>query len=162
MPFFVRRATLADAEQMVDCQRTSITGLLGSDYGPTTISEWARTIEASSFIARMSDDKSVTFVAIEHETKRVIGIGRLELSTGGAGCYVRPGCQRQGVAASLIRTAFTEAKAMCLRTGTINSTLGAVPFYRRMGYTEQEQTFHRVWSGTSIPVVRMTIKYGSA
>ena len=69
--------------------------------------------------------------------------------------FVRPGCERRGLASLMLERCEYEARAAGFARAELSATLAGVPFYAARGYAEVERGVVPLTDGESMPVVLM-------
>lgn len=148
----IRRATVSDANAISDVHAASIRGLARQHYSGEQIATWIGNRSSLSYLAPIVHK----FVLVHEDDSRVRAFAQLNLETSTVeAVYVEPKYARKGIGASLVVVLETYA----LNTGVIelrlDSSLNAVGFYERLGYTSVAQTEHLLELGVSIPCISM-------
>ncbi len=146
----IRPAVLGDAEAIRQVQSAAARGLCSADYTPEQMGAWTGR-ETSHYEQRLRDAGCSTLVA-EADGRVVAFSGRIggELLS----LYVQPEWAGRGVGAALLAQVESEAAAEGHGELTLNSSVTAVPFYERQGYTVAGPgSYER--DGVAIPCVRM-------
>lgn len=132
--FLVREAVPDDAPDAIDVLRASITNLCVDDHlnDPQTLDLWLRNKTLRDFQSWV-DDAEVHLVVAAASTAS-IGVGSIHSSGWIHLLYVRPGSQRVGVGAAILRALEERAASWGLREIGLGSSVGARSFYEHHGY----------------------------
>jgi putative acetyltransferase len=161
--FIIRRASPADAEQIGAAHVDSIHSLGAKAYGPDVVAVWGAPKDVERY-RRSMESAEVFFVAVADGPagEPVLGFSsyRMEEGKHRTAIYVRGEAARMGVGTALFRV----AEAAALEHGAseihVDSALGAVPFYKSLGFEELGAGQHRMSSGMLMDCVFMKKKRG--
>jgi GNAT superfamily N-acetyltransferase len=123
-----------------------------SHYRPEQIDAWAGAKTLDLYTRAMRD--AIVFVA--EEGGEVIGF--CELDPGESMIrmlYADPARQGRGIGRKLLRRMEEAGREVGLTRITLNSTLNAVPFYRRAGYHAGQMRHFDLGNGVSMTCLRM-------
>jgi putative acetyltransferase len=161
--FTIRRASPADAEQIGDAHLDSIRSLGAKAYGPDVVAVWGAPKDVERYRGSM-ESAEVFFVAVAAGPagERVLGFSsyRMEEGKHRTAIYVRGEAARMGIGTAL----FVAAERVALEHGAseihVDSSLGAVPFYKSLGFEELGAGQHCLSSGMLMDCVFMRKKRG--
>jgi GNAT superfamily N-acetyltransferase len=154
--FTIRRASPADADQIAAAHVDSIHSLGAKAYGPDVVSVWGAPKDVEHYRRTMESDQ-VFFVATDSAGDRVLGFSSYRMEDGKhrTAVYVRGEAARMGVGSALFRA----AEATALEHGAseihVDSSVGAVEFYKSLGFEELAAGQHCLSSGLLMDCVFM-------
>jgi GNAT superfamily N-acetyltransferase len=130
-----RRAVLSDAHAACEVVRRSIVDLCQADHhGDSDIlAKWLANKRPANFERWIASEEHIALVA--EIDGAVVGFGLLTLQGKIALLYVAPNARFRGVSKSLLASLEKEAIAVGIREVSLESSLTALPFYSRCGYT---------------------------
>lgn len=158
----IRRAKNDDKEILWNIQTRAIRCLGVTHYNSEQVKAWAGDITPEDSYNKSMErfDQSIEHnivIVAEEINEKVVGFIILELQTGEvSSVYVDPDFARQGIGRQLIETLEEEALHLNITKLHIRAALNAVPFYKRMKYTAEEEIIHQFRSGIEMPCVIMT------
>jgi putative acetyltransferase len=156
--FEVRRAELADIDDIAAAHLDSIRSIGARYYEPAIVSDWSARVQGDLYVRAMAAGE-VFFVAVGElgEEREVLGFSshRIDGQEHRTGVYVRDRAARLGIGSALFRSA--EAAAMRAGATSIHvaASLAAVEFYRANGFEEVARGQHRLASGRPMACVFM-------
>jgi putative acetyltransferase len=151
----IRRATVDDAEAICDLHVSSIRELCAADYTPQQIEAWAGRKRPEPYAEAMTDARETMFVAVEnHGRDRLVGFVAFKESEL-YGLYIAPQHIRRGAGTALLGAAEAAMRLGGVTQVKLRSTLTAVTFYLRRGYSRGDDAIARM-SGVEIPCVWMS------
>jgi putative acetyltransferase len=158
----IRRARLADVDEIAAAHLDSILTIGARYYEPATVSDWCARVNGDLYVKAMAQ-KEVFFIAIGPVGSKsgVLGFsshradGEVDGKQHGVAVYVRGQSARQGIGSTLFRTAEAAAVAAGATSIHVDSSLAAVDFYRANGFEEVGRGEHRLWSGRTMACVFM-------
>jgi GNAT superfamily N-acetyltransferase len=130
----VRLAIKADAADICDVIRRSITGLLAGEHknDEATLAAWLENKTVASALSWIAAHDRYSIVAVEED--RVCGFGMLK-KTGEIGLlYVAPESRFRGASKLMLRALEQQAVLWSLKSVVATSSLTARPFYLKCGY----------------------------
>jgi GNAT superfamily N-acetyltransferase len=132
----VRPATVADAEEVCEVLRRSITECCGEDHGNDLqkIEAWLAN-KTTENVERWITAEGNYSVVVEWEG-RVAGVAMLLRSGELALCYLLPEVRFRGLGQALLTAIETEARLRGLEQLELESTQTAHSFYARNGYVD--------------------------
>ena len=135
MTCVTRRAVRLDAEAACEVVRRSIVDLCQSDHqgDSDTLAKWLANKTPANFERWIASEDHVA-VAAEIDGV-LVGFGLLNVRSTIELLYVAPSARFRGVSKSLLASLESEAVAVGIRELTLESSLTALPFYSRQGYT---------------------------
>lgn len=148
----IRRAELADSENICRVHKASITALCGGDYTPGQIEAWIGQRQAVDYVKAI---QSACFFVAE-EDGQIIGFSLMQPAQGVINAvYVHPEHVGRGVGTLLLAALEREARAAGLSRVTLNATLNSVLFYKARGYESCGSGMNTLPSGVELPCLRM-------
>ena len=135
-----RRAVLSDADAACEVVRRSIVDLCEADHhgDSETLAKWLANKTPANFERWIASEDHIALAA---EIDGVlVGFGLLNLQGKIALLYVAPNARFRGVSKSLLASLEKEAIAAGIRELSLESSLTALPFYSRLGYTPSRST----------------------
>ena len=155
--FTIRRATPADADAIAAVHGDAVRTLGAADYSPEVVAEWGAP-RPGTRVRDAMDRGGIFFVATEaNDREAVLGFSSyaVEGPLHRIAVYVRGDAARRGVG----RAVYAAGEAVALGYGaeaiSIEAALGAVPFWKAMGFEIGEQFDHTLATGRLMPCVRM-------
>lgn len=148
----IRRARRGDCQSIGSVHAAAVGGIRTALYTPEEIQSWAipkkpevyeELIRSKEFFVAEEDGIILGFGVLNQESAVVEAI------------YVSPGAGRRGIGLELLRKLEERARALGLGRLRLNSSLNAVPFYKRAGYVAQEQSKYLLSTGLEIACVPM-------
>jgi putative acetyltransferase len=156
--FEIRRAELADVDEIAAAHRDSIRSIGPAYYDRPIVSEWGAGLEGELYANAMAGGETF-FVAIgELDGKReVLGFSshRIDGDEHGASVYVRGSAARRGIGSALFRAAEAAAIVAGATSIHIDASLAAIEFYKANGFEEVGRGEHRLTSGQPMACVFM-------
>ena len=156
--FEIRRASLADVDEIAAAHLDSIQSIGAQYYPAAIVSDWGARVKGDLYVEAMGRGE-VFFIAIGalRDRPEVLGFsshGR-DRDEHRTAVYVRGRAARCGVGSALFHTA--EAAAIAAGATSIHgdASLAAVEFYEANGFEEIGRGAHRLWSGRAMPCVFM-------
>jgi len=145
----IRQATVEDAQRLHELHTLAVLRLCSDYYAPEIIRGWLAGRSAGGYLDGIRS--GAIFVAEIHS--KVVGFG--EAIPGEiVAVYVDPDFGKRGVGAALLNHGVRLASAGRGGTVRLESTLIAVGFYERFGFTELERSVvHR--NDVEVPIVVM-------
>jgi len=149
-----RRASAADAEEVLDIKREAIEELEHWQYSPEQVEVWApKESYVDTFEQAIEDDRFIVHVAEQDGT--LIGYGALNvLDERIDAIYVRPDHHGKGVATAMLKQLELSAKFQDIEVLDIMAAINAVPFYKSVGYWELEDEVTTI-EDVDLELVRM-------
>ena len=149
----IRCACAEDREALVAVQRAAVEQLCAEHYTPAQIRHWATPRGLPPF------DEVIhrTLVLVAETGDRIDGFCQLDPLTGIVqALIVHPDRVRKGLGTRLLRMVEAAAREHGHRTMSLDSTLNAIGFYERLGYTRGADAVTELADGTRIESVKMT------
>jgi putative acetyltransferase len=137
--FTIRPATLADAEALCALHKASVRSLCHGAYTADEIEAWLREREPAGYRQAMTDGGETMLVA--ERDGAVAGFASIK-ETMLFGLYVDP-ARGRGAGQVLLQAVEDEARRRGAAALSLQSTLNAVPFYRKHGYMRQDRSIVR-------------------
>lgn len=151
-PYTIRRAVPEDVFNVHRVHTTAIREGASGHYEPEVLEVWVDAFNPESFprnlrameyyVAEIEDGRIAAFLAFDLVTAEVESI------------YVAPWGRGLGLGAFFLGFAEETARRAGLKNLWLDSSLNAVTFYERFGWTEEER-HARVRREVEIPVVKM-------
>lgn len=156
--FEVRRAALADVDEIAAAHLDSIRSI-GALYYPTEIvSEWVARVKGDLYVNAMARGE-VLFIAIGDVggKRELLGFSshRIDGDEHGTAVYVRGRAARHGIGSALFRSAEGAAIAAGADSIHVDASLAAVAFYKANGFEEVGRGMHPLRSGRAMACVFM-------
>jgi putative acetyltransferase len=160
--FEVRRAGLADVDEIAAAHVDSILSVGPRYYDAPTVQAWAAGLTGELYANAMAGGE-VFFVALsqpdpaESTPAPVLGFSSHHVHGGvhGTAVYVRGSAARRGVGTALLRAAEASARATGATSIEIDASLAAVDFYKAHGFEETGRGEHRLRRGEPMKCVFM-------
>lgn len=148
----IRRATQEDKEAIWRVHGSAVRVTCAGHYSREVIEIWAGRLRPEKYGEAI--DRYEFFVA--EEGGEVVGFGELGQESGEVqGLYVSPDAAGRGVGRKLLSTLEERARAHGLESLRLTSSLNAVPFYERAGFTAVEELTQTIAPGVERASVRM-------
>jgi len=152
-----RLAHNTDAEALLQTRRCAVLQNRTDNYSNAILEAWAPTVDAATIHTEaeaLTDPDRVTLVA-EIEGK-MVGLCTLGVTEGLLKqCYVLPEYNGLGIARELVKQIEVIAKERGVRTLKLSSSLIALDFYKKQGYTELYSYHYDLGDGLQMPCVMM-------
>jgi putative acetyltransferase len=156
--FEVRRASLADVDQIAAAHLDSIRSIGSLFYDAAIVSDWAARVKGDLYVNAMASGE-VFYVAIGELSgePQVLGFSshRVDGHEHRTAVYVRRRAARLGVGSALFRKAEAGAIAAGATSIHVDASLAAVEFYKANGFEEVGRGKHRLQSGRQMACVFM-------
>ncbi len=156
--FEVRRAGLADVEEIAAAHMDSIRSIGALYYTPVIVSDWGARIEGDLYVNAMARGEVFYIVVGELGDKpEVLGFSshRIDGKDHRTAVYVRGTAARLGIGSALFRSAEAGAISAGATSIHVAASLAAVEFYKANGFAEVGRGEHRLWSGRRMACVFM-------
>ena len=158
-----RRAIPSDAEVACEVVRRSIVDLCKADHhgDSETLSKWLANKTPANFARWIASEEHIAVVA--EIDGALVGFGLLNLQGRITLLYVAPDARFRGVSKGLLASLENEAIARGLRELKLESSLTALQFYSRCGYTSSGPSTNGFGVTTCYPMSRLVVtgKQGS-
>lgn len=149
----VREAIESDAECILRVHVDSIRGLCKAHYPVSQIEEWSGGKTPKRFREGMTSGEA--FVVAE-DGLQIVGFGVLDPKQAEIrAVFIDPGNTRRGAGRLILRELERIASRLGMSQVCLKSTLNAVGFYRREGYTGEQPGIHKLKSGAEMACVAM-------
>lgn len=155
----IRRATRDDLDRIAALHHASIRELCCAHYSETQISQWIEALRPEGYALLLTTREFL----VADEAGELVGFAVLDLTESLINAtYVSPGAARQGVGRRLLEELEKLAGLAGLTSLRLGSTLNAVPFYQRLGYTQEGVSTNRLPNGVELPCVTMSKRLGES
>ena len=178
-----RYAITTDAEALLTVRRAAVLNSGEDHYTPEELEAWAPDVNNESIEAEaeaLKNPDRITIVAVDNCAGQdyslnsegidlcvnsaestgpsvIIGLCTIGIEEGLLKqCYVLPEYRGEGVAAGLVRQAEITASDRGLKSLKLSSSLIALGFYKKMGYTAQESYHYDLGNGLTMECVMMS------
>jgi TRAP-type transport system periplasmic protein len=156
--FEVRRAGLADVDEIAAAHLDSIRSIGPRYYDAAIVSHWGAQVKGDLYVNAMARGE-VFWIAIGELGDRPAVLGfsshRIDENDHGVAVYVRGKPARHGIGSALLRSAEAAAIAAGATSIHLDASLAAVEFYKANGFDEVGRGEHRLWSGLPMACVFM-------
>ena len=163
MDFEIRRAGLADVDEIAAAHLDSIRSIGPGYYDAATVRDWSAGIAGELYACAM-DRGEIFYVAVARsgDKPEVLGFSSHRIDGGdhGTSAYVRGKAARRGIGSALLRAAENSAMAAGATHVDIDASLAAVEFYKANGYEETGRGEHRLSTERSMACVFMRKNLG--
>lgn len=156
--FTVRRAEIADVDEIAAAHLDSIRSIGPLYYNPAVVSDWAAQVSGDLYRKAMARGEVFFIATSEREGKHeVLGFSshRTDGDEHGTAVYVRGKAARRGIGSALFRSAEASAIAAGAPSIHVDASLAAVEFYKANGFEEVGRGLHQLWSGRTMACVFM-------
>jgi GNAT superfamily N-acetyltransferase len=148
----IRRATPEDADVIGAVHMRAIREISASHYSQEDIAAWGTSRHPEFYLDSIRNKEF--YVATEDDV--VVGFGTFNQKSGEMeAVYVSPDRVRRGIGFKLLQVLEERASSHQVMDVYLKSSLNAIPFYERAGYTQRKAAKHRLQSGIEIPCVIM-------
>ena len=152
MQHLIRKAIADDTDAIWATRNAAIMAQCVGFYSIADLQIWTDGVPTDRFMQSVIDK---WHVAVFGNT--VIGTGIIDVASGHIDAvFVRPEMARRGVGTSMMNYLETIAHENRLCRLTLDSTLNAVNFYRRCGFTGEQQSEYKSPRGITLACVPMT------
>jgi len=156
--FEIRRAGLADVDDIAAAHLDSIRSIGSRYYGPDIVSDWGARVKGELYVDAMARGE-VFYVAVGRlgGVPEVLGFSshRIENGDHRTAVYVRGSAARCGIGSALFRAAEAAAIAAGATSIHVAASIAAVEFYKANGFEEVGRGEHRLWTGRPMACVFM-------
>jgi ribosomal protein S18 acetylase RimI-like enzyme len=156
--FEIRRAGLADVDEIAAAHLDSIRSIGPGYYDAAVVADWGAQISGDLYLTAMARGETF-YIAVRPVagTREVLGFSshRVDGDEHGTAVYVRGNAARRGIGTALFRAAEASAVAAGAAAIGIQASLAAVEFYKANGFEEIGHGDHMLSSGRSMPCVFM-------
>ncbi len=150
------KAVPEDTPSICKVHVQSIRELGAAHYSDKEVAAWADGKVPANYVRAMEAGERF-FVA--EESGELVGFGSIVLEEAEIkAIYVHPSHIKKGIGSRLLHRLERIAKEAGLSILRLNSSLNAVAFYERLGYTREKPIKHKLQSGFEIDCVSMTKK----
>lgn len=156
--FEVRRAGLADVDDIAAAHLDSIRSIGPRYYEADVVSDWGARVSGELYVNAMTRGE-VFYIAVGQpgDKPEVLGFSshRIDGNEHGTAVYVRGNAARLRIGSALFKAAEAAAIAEGATSIHIDASLAAVEFYKANGFEEVGRGEHRLWSGRPMACVFM-------
>lgn len=154
----VRKATLDDAQRVLDIRREAIRARCRDHYPWRDLEIWTSGDLSETFAKRVAGHFHAAIV-----DGQVVGTGMVDLTDGRIDAvFVLPEYMGQGIGRAMMHHLEGLARHAGLREVRLDATLNAVPFYRANGFEGEGTAVYHSSLGVSLTCVPMTKQLRSA
>jgi putative acetyltransferase len=148
----IRSASRMDAPSIRSVHHAAIRGICASAYSADQIDAWTSALTLDRYV-----HEEVGFgVLVAEQAGRIIGFSVIDIPGAELNAlYVAPSDGGRGVGSALLKAAEGLAAEAGLQRITLKSTLNAVTFYERAGYSQLGPTVHALPTAQKLPCVLM-------
>jgi putative acetyltransferase len=154
----VRRATVADADEMAAAHLDSIRSIGALYYDGPIVSDWSAHVKGDLYVHAMARGEAF-YIAVRELPGQPAVMGfsshRVDANEHRTAVYVRGQAARLGIGSALFRSAEAGAITAGATGIQVDASLAAVEFYKANGFEEVGRGEHRLSSGRSMPCVFM-------
>jgi putative acetyltransferase len=158
MNFEIRRAELADVDEIAAAHLDAIRSIGARYYEPPIVSEWGARVNGDLYARAMARGE-LFFIAVGQPAGEPAVLGfsshRIDGDKHGTSVYVRGKAARRGIGTALFQAAEAAAIAAGATSIHIDASLAAVEFYKANGFEEIGRGVHRLSSGATMACVFM-------
>ncbi len=151
--FQIRRAELADVDEIAAAHQDSIRSIGAQYYSPEILNDWCARVSRELYVHAMEQGE-VFYIAVGELDDRpaVLGFSAHKIVGGQhhTAVYVRGKAARRGIGSALFRSAEAAAIAAGATSIHIDASLAAIQFYKAHGFVETGRGRHRLSSGRSM------------
>ena len=148
----IRRAKQEDKEFIWQVHTDAIKKLCKSHYTQQQIQAWVHVLNPESYREVIETRE---FFVVEND-KLVVGFGQLNSETGEVeAVYIRPKSVGHGWGKSMMQTLEDVAREKGLKSLHLCSSLNAVTFYEKAGYTLKHESEHLLADGMKLACTYM-------
>lgn len=148
----IRAAAVGDAKVLAVLHVRSVRELAAGHYSHEQIKAWVKGIESKNYLGPIAEGR---MLVAEAQDGRLAGFAIYEPESCRLGLlYVSPDFARQGVGRLLVQAVEVEARSTGARRVWLDSSLNALRFYEKLGFTEIERTTNE-WQGVRFPRIKM-------
>lgn len=148
----VRRARAEDCAKIKSANVASVRGLCSGHYTPSQIAAWTSSYRIQNYFRSMAAG-NIVFVAADGE--RIAGVSCLSEGKVRA-VYVHPGYIGKGIGTKLLMALERAAQRKGLKRLELDSSLNAVPFYKRHNYRVVRRVTHTLRTGCKLSCMKMS------
>lgn len=151
MPLIIRHATASDAQALLDLRKAAILAGCADCYAPEALLAFTAVEVNPAFLAMLAGHFYVA-----EEGGCMVGSGMIDLASGQVDAiFVAPQAAGRGVGRAMMVHLEGLAREAGLLLMTLDSTLNAAPFYRRLGFTGEAQSVYVTKRGLRLACVPM-------
>jgi putative acetyltransferase len=151
--FALRRATIADAQEIWRIHTSAIRQSCAQAYSRHAIETWVNMLRPEKYHEQIG---AMVFRVAEDGSGHLLGFALFFPRSGELNAlYVAPHAQRQGIGAALLEDVHRLARSLGHATVHLRATLNAESFYARHGYLTRGRTEHRLTADIALPCVEM-------
>jgi len=152
-----RIAVSADAEALLHTRRETVINNAAEKYPRAVLESWAAKTDAETISQEIEALKNPDRITIVAETEgKIIGICTVGISEGLLKqCYVLPEYNGLGIARELVKRIEAISQENGLKSLQLSSSLIALEFYKKQGYSELNSYDYELENGLKMPCVMM-------
>jgi putative acetyltransferase len=149
----IRNATRLDAPGIRAVHHAAIRGICASAYSADQIDAWISVLTLDRYVS----ERAGFGVLVAEQAGSIIGFSEVDIPGAELNAlYVAPSDGGHGVGSTLLKAAEGLAVEAGLQRLTLKSTLNAVTFYQRAGYSQLGPAIHALPTGQKLPCVLMS------
>jgi putative acetyltransferase len=156
--FKVRRAGLADVDEIAAAHLDSIRSIGALYYEAAIVSDWGARVKGDLYVNAMARGETF-YIAIGEpgDEREVLGFSshRIDGNEHRTAVYVRGKATRLGIGSALFRSAEAAAITAGATSIHVDASLAAVEFYKANGFEEVGRGEHQLWSGRPVACLFM-------
>jgi len=152
-----RIAVSADAETLLRTRRSAVVNNADEKYPRAVLESWAAKTDAETIAKEAEALKNLDRITIVAEAEgKIIGLCTVGFSEGLLKqCYVLPEYNGLGIARELVKRVEAIAQEKGLKSLRLSSSLIALEFYKKQGYSELNVYDYELENGLKMPCVMM-------
>lgn len=152
-----RIAVSLDAEALLHTRRETVIDNTAEKYPRAVLESWAAKTDAETINQEVEAIKNPDRITIVAETTgKIIGLCTIGISEALLKqCYVLPEYNGLGIARELVKRVETIAQEKGLKSMRLSSSLIALEFYKKQGYSELNSYDYELENGLKMPCVMM-------
>lgn len=151
----IREFINSDAQEVLECHFKAVHQTAGVDYDNTVLEEWSKPVDEvrlTQFLQTLADSKR--YVAVVRG--QIAGFAEYVADKNELrACYVHPDFSGLGVGKKLIQYIESKARAENVDYFAMDSSVTAMPFYKKMGYEVVSEGEHTLNNGMRMKCYKM-------
>lgn len=150
----LREASTGDSDAVLSVHREAIRSVTSDRYTDEEVAAW---VAAQDDPHQYPFEDETQYIAVaETADERIVGFVGVDLTNGVLETlYVHPDVQGDGIGTTLLTHAENTVRKHGHSVLIVGASLNAIPFYRRHGYSLENETFMLAMKDTSLEFVRM-------